>query len=130
MASETKMETKPKIQRWDTTLISIFYIISGIMYFIILGLDMRNLVAILLGLLSIIVAYGLFKTKTWTIPFAAALFFPQITFELFALYASMTTATSGPMTSALLFNIGLIVHVVILTICLLYVVTKRKEFQI
>lgn len=122
-------EPKPKIQRWDTTLICIFYLVSGIAYFIILGLDLRNLAAILLGSLSLIIAYGLLKTKNWILPFAIALFFPQITFEIVALITSIATIAFGSTIGALLFHLALIIHMILLTLCLLYVAAKRKEFQ-
>jgi len=113
-----------KIERWDTTLLSVFYLISGIVYFVILALDFSNLVTVFLGFLSLIIAYGLIKMKKWTVPFVVALFFPQITFGIFALYASVA------MSQEILFNLALIIHIILLTICFLYIAVKRKEFQI
>jgi hypothetical protein len=112
-----------KIERWDTTLLSVFYLISGIVYFLILAVDFGNLVTVFLGFLSLIIAYGLIKLKKWTVPFVLALFFPQITFGIFALYASVTVLED------LFFNLVLIVHMMLLTFCFLYVAAKREEFQ-
>jgi len=128
-----RMASKPrfKIERWDTTLLSIFYLISGIAYFLILTLSNFNyLVMVFLGFLSLIIAYGLVKMKSWTVPFVVALFFPQITFEIFALYASATTYTFDPNMEMLLFHLALIIHMILLTLCLLYTAIKRKEFQL
>ena len=119
-----------KIERWDTTLLSVFYLISGIAYFLILALDFRNLVTIFLGFLSLIIAYGLIKTKRWTVAFVLALFLPQITFEIFAVYASIAIYTFYANIEVLLFNLALIVHMVLLAFCLIYVAAKRKEFQL
>jgi len=126
------MTSKPgfKIERWDTTLLAVFYLISGIVYFLVLALDFSNLVIVFLGFLSLIIAYGLIKMKRWTVPIVVALFLPQITFEMFALYASVTTYTFYLTIEVLLFNLALIIHMVLLTLCLLYVAAKRKEFQI
>jgi hypothetical protein len=127
------MTSKPrfKIERWDTTLLSTFYLISGIVYFLILTLSsLNNLVTMFLGFLSFIVVYGLIKMKNWTVPFVVALFFPQITFELIALYASITTYTFSLTIEVLLFNLALIIHMILLTLGFLYIAAKRKEFQL
>jgi len=127
MASKPKL----KVERWDTTLLSVFYLISGIAYFLILALSNFNyLVTVFLGFPSLIIAYGLVKMKRWTLPFVAALFFPQITFETFTLYASVTTYTFSPTVEVLLFNLALIIHMMFLTFCLLYIAAKRKEIQL
>jgi hypothetical protein len=116
-----------KIKRWDTTLLAVFYLVSGIAYFLILALDLSNLITVFLGFLSLVITYGLIKPKNWTMPFVVALFFPQITFEIFALYASMQTHT---FVEAIFFNITLVIHMILLTICVLYIAAKRKEFQL
>jgi len=127
MASKPKL----KIERWDTTLLSVFYLISGIGYFLILALDNFNyLVAVFFGFLSLLIAYGLIKMKKWTVPFVVALFFPQITFNIFALYASVTTYTFYTTIELLLFHVALIIHMMFLTFCALYIAAKRKEFQL
>ena len=119
-----------KIERRDTALMSVFYVISGIAYFLILALSkFSNLVTVFLGFLSLIIAYGLLKMKNWTVPFVVALFFPQITFGTFSLYASVATYTFSPNIEVLLFNLALIIHMIFLTLCFLYIVAKRKEFQ-
>lgn len=120
-----------KIERWDTTLLSIFYLISGIAYFLILALsNFNNLVTVFLGFLSLIITYGLIKMKRWTVPFVVAFFFPQITFEMSTFYASVTTYTFSLTIEVLLFNLVLIIHMILLTLCLLYTAAKRKEFQL
>lgn len=127
------MTSKPrfKIERWDTTLLAVFYSIGGIAYFLILALSNFNyLVTVFLGFLSLIIAYGLVKMKSWTVPFIVALFFPQIIFGAFTLYASVNANTFYPDTTVLLFHWGLIVHMILLTFCLLYIAVKRKEFQL
>jgi len=123
-------KSRLKIERWDTALLSIFYLISGIAYLLILVLDFGNLVAVFLGFLSLIIAYGLIKMKRWTVPFVVAFFFPQITFEIFAIYASVMTYPFDYTMEVLLFNLALIIHMLILTFCSLYVAVRRKEFQI
>lgn len=120
-----------KIERWDTTLLSVFYLISGIAYFLILALSsFNNLVTVFLGFLSLIITYGLIKMKRWTVPFVIAFFFPQITFEVFALYGSVATYTFNLTVEVLLFNLALIIHMIILTFGFLYIAAKRKEFQL
>jgi uncharacterized membrane protein (DUF2068 family) len=120
-----------KIERWDTTLLSVFYLISGIAYFLILALsNFNNLVTVFLGFLSLIITYGLIKMKRWTVPFVVAFFFPQITFEVFALYASIATYTFNLTVEVLLFNLALIMHMIFLTLSFLYIAAKRKEFQL
>jgi len=124
-------ESRVKIERWDITLMSVFYLISGIAYFLILALsNFNNLVTVFLGFLSLMITYGLIKMKSWTVLFVVALFFPQITFEIFALYASVLKNTLSPNIEVLLFHLGLIIHMIFLTLCFLYIAAKRKEFQL
>jgi len=124
-------ESRVKIERWDITLMSVFYLISGIAYFLILALsNFNNLVTVFLGFLSLMITYGLIKMKSWTVLFVVALFFPQITFEIFALYASATMYSFYLTTEVLLFNLALIIHIIFLTLCFLYIAAKRKEFQL
>lgn len=119
-----------KIERWDTTLLAVFYLISGIAYFLILALDFSDLVPVFLGFLSLIITYGLIKMKRWTVPFVVALLFPQMAFEVFALYGSVVMNTFSPTIEVLLFHLTLVIHMILLILCLLYVAARRKEFQL
>lgn len=119
-----------KIERWDTTLLAVFYLISGIAYFLILALDFSDLVPVFLGFLSLIITYGLIKMKRWTVPFVVTLLFPQMAFEVFALYGSVVMNTFSPTIEVLLFHLTLVIHMILLILCLLYVAARRKEFQL
>lgn len=121
-------ETNFKIRNITELLFPIFYIVVGIAlvgYFVI-----ENLVApphiLVLGILSLITAYSLFKKEKWALPLVIGLFFTGITFGIITLANSVSLQTfSGSM----LFHITLIVYMVLLLITSIYILIKREKFS-
>jgi hypothetical protein len=121
-------ESGSRIENPAMLLFSIFYIALGIAevgYFAI-----ENSIAPphipVLGILSLITAYSLFKKKRWTVPLAVVLFFAGITFGAITLANSMAVQTFG---GAMLFHLALIAYMVILVIASGYIMAKRENFS-
>ena len=117
-----------KIKNPAALLFSIFYIAIGIAEVCYYAIE--NAVAPphipILGILSLITAYSLFKKTRWTVPLVVGLFFTGITFGATTLANSIAVQTFG---GAMLFHIVLIAYMVILVIASGYIVAKRENFS-
>jgi hypothetical protein len=109
-------------------LFSLFYIIVGIVQVGYWALE--NSAApptiLVLGVLSLITAYGFFSMKKWSVPLVIGLFFLGVTFGAITLNTSILLQSFG---GALLFHTALIAYMIILLIALLYTLMKREDFN-
>ena len=122
------LKSKFKVESPVVFLFSVFYIIAGaveVSYLVIENLTAPPHIGVL-GLLSLITAYGLFKMKKWSVLLVTALFFLGITFGATTLYDSVILQTFE---GALLFHTALIAYMIILLIAFVYVVAKREKFE-
>ena len=123
-----KLKSKFKVENPIAFLLSVLYIVAGAVEVFYLAIE--NFAAPphigVLGLLSLITAYGLFKMRKWSVLLVIALFFLGITFAATVLYNSVIWQTFE---GALLLNIALIAYMIILLIAVIYVVAKREKFQ-
>jgi hypothetical protein len=118
----------PKIENPVMLMFSIFYIAVGIAevgYFAIENFAAPPHIPVL-GILSLITAYSLFKMKRWSVPLVVGLFVTGITFGATTLYNSIAVQTVG---GALLFHTALIAYMIILLIASGYIVAKRENFS-
>jgi len=109
-------------------MFSIFYIAVGIVevgYFAIENFAAPPHIPVL-GILSLITAYTVFKMKKWALPLVVGLFFVGMTFGATTLSNSLALQTFG---EALLFHIALIAYMIILLIASIYIVIKREKFE-
>ena len=125
---EMTSETNFKIRNITDLLFPIFYIVVGIAlagYFVI-----ENIAApphiLVVGILSLITAYSLFKKEKWTLPLVIGFFFTGITFGIITLANSVTLQTFG---GSVLFHITLIVYMVMLLIASVYILIKKEKFS-
>jgi len=122
------LKSKLKVESPVVFLFSVFYIIAGVVE--VFYLVVENFAAPphigVLGLLSLITAYGLFKMRKWSVLLVTALFFSGITFGATTLYNSVTLQT---LEGALLFHTALIAYMIMLLIAFVYVVAKREKFE-
>ena len=119
---------KSKIENPTMLLLSIFYIAVGIAqvgYFAIENFAAPAHIPVL-GILSLITAYTIFKMKKWALPLVIGLFVTGITFGATTLSNSITLQTFG---GAILFHIALIAYMLILLIASVYIVAKRENFN-
>ncbi|MEJ2271201.1 MAG: hypothetical protein P8X91_01670 [Candidatus Bathyarchaeota archaeon] len=109
-------------------LFSVFYIIVGIIFIGYYAIDdfAAPPTIPVLGILSIIAAYFLFKKQKWTLPLVIILLFTGITFGATTLVNSVELQTFG---GSLLFHITLLVYMVILLIASAYIITNREDFK-
>jgi len=117
-----------KIENPDVLLFSIFYIAVGIAevgYFVIENFAAPPHIPVL-GILSLVTAYSLFKMKRWSVPLVVGLFVTGITFGATTLANSIAVQTFG---GALLFHLALIAYMIILLIASGYIVAKRENFN-
>lgn len=121
-------KSSSKIKNPAVLLFSIFYIAVGIVevgYFAIENFAAPPHIPVL-GILSLITAYTLFKMKKWALPLVVGLFFVGITFGATTLSNSLVLQTFG---SAMLFHTALIAYMIILLIASLYIMTQREKFD-
>ena len=122
-----KLKSKLKVENPAVLLFSIFYVIVGIAFlsaFVIYNLQLLNLGII--GVLSIITAYNVFRMKKWAIWLAVALFLMGTTFGTITLYNSIVLQTFQ---EALLLHVALIAYMILTLIAVIYVAAKRKNFE-
>ena len=124
MTSKSVFNTKNPM----VLLFSIFYIVVGIVEVGYWALE--NFSApphiVVLGILSLITAYGFFRMKKWSVPLVIALFFIGVTFGAITLNTSLVLQTFG---GNPLFHIGLIAYMIILLIAFIYTIAKREDFN-
>ena len=121
-------KSSSKIKNPAVLLFSIFYIAVGIVevgYFAIENFAAPPHIPVL-GILSLITAYTLFKMKKWALPLVVGLFFVGITFGATTLSNSLALQTFG---DAMLFHTALIAYMIILLIASLYIMTQREKFD-
>ena len=109
-------------------LFSLFYIIVGIVevgYWAIENFAAPPHIGVL-GVLSLITAYGLFRMKKWSVPLVIGLFFVGLTFGATTLYTSLMVQTLG---GALLFHTALIAYMILLLVAFIYIVAKKENFK-
>jgi hypothetical protein len=109
-------------------LFSVFYIVVGIIligYFAVDGFAAPPTLPVL-GVLSIITAYSVFKKIKWTLPLVIVLFFTGLTFGATTLVNSVILQT---FTGSLLFHITLLAYMIILLIASAYLIKNREDFK-
>jgi hypothetical protein len=117
-----------KIENPAVLLFSIFYIAVGIAevgYFAIENFAAPPHIPVL-GILSLITAYSLFKMKRLSVPLVVGLFVTGITFASTTLANSIALQTFG---GAMLFHTALIAYMIILLLAFIYTLAKRENFN-
>ena len=123
------MRFKLKTEHPGMLLVSIFYVVVGATLAVILAVSSFSLIHVgVLAVLNLILAYGLFKRKKWSVQLLAVLFLPQVTFGSTTLYYSVLVQTFYSTWETLVFHLLLILYVVLSFISLVYVAVKRKDF--
>lgn len=122
------MKSKLKVESLGMFVFSVFYAVVGAALVFILVVS--NFTAPphvgVLGLLSLITAYGVFRMRKWSVLLVIALFFLGITFDATTLYYLIVWQTFE---EALLFYVTLIAYLIMTVVASLYVVAKRENFQ-
>ncbi len=95
-----------------------FYGVAGIIFLVLLSLSGFPPHIALMGITSIIAAYGVFTKRKWAKWLAFALFFVATTFALYTLYYIIAIDAVA--------SAGMIIYVVLTWIFTIYVVKLRK----
>ncbi len=123
------MKSKLKSEQPGMLLVSLFHAVVGVVLVSVLLLANFRLFHVgVLAVLNLILAYGLFKMKKWSVKLLAALFLPQVVFGVITLYSVMGW-TLSPVWETTAFNLSLILYVVLCFVSLVYVAAKRKDFK-
>ena len=124
------LKSKLKVEHFGVLVFSIFYAVAAGAEALVLVLSNFRLMTVgILGALSLVASYGLLKMKKWSVLLIVALFFPEITFGMSTLYASIVIQTFYPSLGVLLFHLTLIVYVTFCFFSFVYVVAKREAFR-
>jgi len=121
------LKFKLKVENPIVLLFSIFYAIVGIAFlFIFVFYSFQLLHLGIIGVLSLITAYGVFRMEKWAVWLVVTLFFLGTTFGAITLYDSIVLQTFE---GALLFHLTLIVYLIMTVVAFIYVAAKRKNFE-
>ncbi len=126
------MTSRFQIKRRDALLLAVFYAVVGLLQIAILVLSSSSIIPPHVGalaILSLIAAYGLLRAKKWSVWLVIVLFFPQIVFGAFSLYATMILYALIPDVALLLANVALAFFMILSFLSFVYVAAKRKTFQ-
>ena len=100
----------------------VFYVIVGIICFAVLAIsDFRLIHISIIGILSLIAAYGLLKSRVWTLWIVVALFFIATTFSVYMLYSAFQ--------KDLLLDVSVIAYLVLTWVFTAYTAAKREALE-
>jgi hypothetical protein len=115
------LKSKLKIENLGMFAAFIFYAIVGIVCFAVLPMaDFPPHIGII-GIFSLIAAYGLFKKRVWAIWLVAMLFFIATTFSAVTLYYVLL--------NDLLLGISTIAYLILTWVFTVYTTAKRKTLE-
>jgi len=121
------LKSRLKVENPAVLLFSAFYVIVGIIFlFIFVIYNLRLLHLGIIGALSLMAAYGVFRMEKWAVWLVVALFLLGTTFGAITLIDSIVLQT---LQGALLFHVALIAYLIMTVVALIYVAAKRKDFE-
>jgi hypothetical protein len=116
------LKSKLKIESVGMFASLVFYAIVGIVCFATLAMvDFRLIHIGIIGILSLMTAYGLFKNRVWALWVVVALFFIVTTFSVYTLYYALG--------KDLLLGIGMIAYLILTWIFTAYTASKRRKLE-
>jgi len=116
------LKSKLKIESTGMFAAFVFYAIVGIVCFAVLPIANFPPHIGIIGILSLLTAYGLFKKRVWTIWFAVVLFFSAVTCSVVMLYYYL-------LQSDIFLGISMIVYLVFSWVFTVYTAAKRKTLE-
>ena len=115
---------KFKIESRSALAFSIFYVVSGALFFYLLANDLRMVHVGLIGILSIVTALGVFKMEKWSIWPAFIVFLMGNAFSISLLVNSLLIELGG-----LLVEAALIIYLILIWIVTVYLFAKRENLH-
>jgi len=115
------IKSKIKMENIGVFLALAFYAVVGIVCFVVLPLANFPPHIGIMGILSLITAYGLFKKRVWAVWLVVMLFFIATTFSAFMLYYWFE--------KDFIFDISMFAYLILIWVFTAYIVAKRKIFE-
>lgn len=116
------LKSKLKVESVGMFAAFLFYAIVGITCFALLAIVDFSLIHIgIIGILSLITAYGLLKSRAWTLWVVIALLFIATTFSAYTLYFAFE--------KNLLLDVGMIAYLIFTWVFTAYTAAKRKTLE-
>jgi len=115
------LKSKLKVESVGMFAAFLFYAIAGVICFVVLAMDFRLVHIGIIGILSLITAYGLFKNRVWSLWVVIMLFFIATTFSAYTLYRAFG--------ENLILDIIAITYLILSWIFTAYTATKRKALE-
>jgi len=118
-----------RVEKLGVAVVSIFYVIAGIVQIVILAMSAIPPIGVL-AILCLISAYGLIKMRKWAVWLVMILLFPEITLAVTPLYVSvMQQQAFFPNFEWALFQIMLVIYVIATLVASVYILVKRQDFH-
>ena len=115
LGSRLKIESKGMFTAF------VFYAVVGIICFVVLATDLRWIHIGIIGIFSLITAYGLFKKRVWTIWLVVMLFFVTTVFSVYNIYYSLG--------KDLILDISMIAYLILTWVFTTYAAAKRRMLE-
>jgi len=117
------------VEKLGVAVVSIFYVIAGIVQLVIVAISAVPPVGVL-AVLCLIAAYGLIKMRRWAVWLVMMLLFPEITLAAMPLYASITQQQAlFPNLEWSLLQLTLVIYAIAILVASIYVLVKRQDFH-
>ena len=116
------IESKLKIESRGMFATLIFYAIVGVVFLAALPIEDFQPQLGIIGIFSLIAAYGMFKKRNWTIWFIMILFFTATVFSAMMLYWSYLQTNY-------ILAAGMAAYLILTWVSTTYVALKRKLFE-
>ena len=110
-----------RIESWGMFATSFFYAIVGIAFLAFLPMSGFPPHIGILGILSLITAYGTFRKRVWSFWLVIILFFANTTFALYIIYNVLTTYY--------LLGVGMIFYLILTWVFTAYAANKRNTLE-
>jgi len=113
------LKSKLRIENVGIFMALIFYAAAGIICFAVLPMTGFPPHVGIIGILSLLTAYGLFGKRAWTIWFVVILFFTVTTFSAVTLYFG----------EDLLIDVSMVAYLILTWISTIYIAYKREILE-
>ena len=118
---KVSIESKLRIESRGLFATSVFYAVVGVIFFVLLPMASYTPYLAVIGIFSLITAYGVFRKRAWAIYFVVILFLVATTFSAVMIY-------NIAQIDALL-GLSSIVYLILTWVFTLYAWDKRKVFE-
>ena len=118
---EMSFTSKLKVDNLGSLATSAFYGVVGIIFLVLLAMSGFPPHIGLMGVTSLIAAYGLFRKRAWAIWLVVALFFVATTFALYTLYFVFAIDA--------LATVGMFAYAILTWIFTVYAIAKRERAE-